>query len=91
MKKIADAVVSEGMEYGHFNVQFRMVNDEPICFEVNGRLSSTEAPKAKFGFNSVEAYIANIALKKSYEKFDTKKSGEFLRYYEEVYFENSDI
>ena len=73
------------MEFGHVNVQLIKDKTGPCLFEINGRLSSTEAPKAHFGFNSTAAYFYNIVLKKSYE-FNPKTQGEFMRFYEEVYF-----
>lgn len=80
---ITNMLLKTDMEYGHFNVQLRMVNNEPVCFEINPRLSSTESPKASFGYNSVEAYLTNIVENKEYKDFDVK-SGKFIRYYEDV-------
>jgi len=85
VKYIMECFQKEGLEYGHINVQLKLTTEGPICFEINARLSSTEAPKANFGFNSVEAYIYNIVLKQPYDKFNIK-DGQFLRYYDEVYF-----
>lgn len=83
---VGRALVSEGMEFGHINVQLIVDQKGPCLFEINGRLSSTEAPKAHFGFNSCAAYFYNIVLQKTYPDFAPKSHGEFLRYYEEVYF-----
>jgi len=83
---ICQALQKEGIEFGHINVQLRLQNNEPFCFEINGRLSSTECPKAHMGFNSVDAYIHNIVLKKPYDQFNVQHGKKFLRYYEEVYF-----
>jgi carbamoyl-phosphate synthase large subunit len=83
---VGKALLKEGMEFGHINVQLIVDEKGPCLFEINGRLSSTEAPKAHFGFNSCAAYFYNIVLQKTYLDFATKSHGEFLRYYEEVYF-----
>jgi carbamoyl-phosphate synthase large subunit len=85
--EIAQAYIKEGLDFGHLNIQLRMRDDIPYVFEINSRLSSTEAPKAKFGFNSVEAYFYNICLNAPYSKFKKNKNySKFLRFYEEVYF-----
>lgn len=80
---VCNMLQENGLVYGHVNVQLRMVNGFPICFEINPRLSSTESPKASLGFNSVEAYISNIVKEESYTDL-TANSGKFLRYYEDV-------
>ncbi|WP_370279665.1 ATP-grasp domain-containing protein [Pontibacterium sp.] len=75
-----------GFKYGHINVQLRLAGDKPHLFEINGRLSSTEAPKSQMGFNSVEAYFYNIVLNQPYKKFSPQLGKQFIRYYEEIYF-----
>lgn len=86
LKEICKSYMKKGLEYGHLNVQLKLNNNSPVCFEINGRLSSTEAPKAHFGFNSVEAYIYNIVLKQKYVKLKPIIGSKFIRYYEEIYF-----
>lgn len=73
-------------KFGHLNIQLRLTNNGPFLFEINGRLSSTEAPKAHLGFNSVEAYFYNVVLKKPYVNFSPNVGKKFIRYYEEIYF-----
>jgi len=87
MADIRDALVHVGFDYGHMNVQFMLTSEGPRLFEINGRLSSTEAPKAHFGFNSCAAYIHNKVLNEPYRGFTPVESGKFLRYYAEVYFD----
>lgn len=83
---VGRALQKSGMKFGHVNVQLIKDKSGPCLFEINGRLSSTEAPKAHFGFNSCAAYFYNIVLEQPY-KFDSiSSSGEFIRYYDEVYF-----
>jgi carbamoyl-phosphate synthase large subunit len=87
LKKVCVAFKSHAdFQYGHINVQLRLTCEGPFLFEINGRLSSTEAPKAELGFNSVEAYFYNIVLKKTYHNFSPKVGRKFIRYYEEIYF-----
>lgn len=87
MTDIHGALRDEGFDYGHYNVQFILSAEGPRLFEINGRLSSTEAPKAHFGFNSCAAYIANKVLEKPFNELVPATRGKFLRYYEEVYFD----
>lgn len=87
MDAIYRGLSKEGFEYGHFNVQFIMTTEGPRLFEINGRLSSTEAPKAHFGFNSCAAYVQNKVLSLPYPGLSQPRTGKFLRYYDEVYFD----
>ena len=73
-------------KFGHLNIQLRNTVTGPMLFEINGRLSSTEAPKSVLGFNSVEAYFYNVVLKKPYNDFSPLIGKKFIRYYEEIYF-----
>ena len=83
---VAAALKSEGLDFGHFNVQLIVDDRGPCLFEINGRLSSTEASKAHFGFNSCAAFVYNIVHQKAYNGWNIATSGRFLRYYEEIYF-----
>lgn len=84
-KKIMQAFVKEGFEGGAFNVQLRARDNSYEAFEINGRFSSTEGPRARLGFNAVEASIDNYLYKLPYDKFNPQIDSQFLRYYEEVY------
>ncbi|WP_291122267.1 ATP-grasp domain-containing protein, partial [Flavobacterium sp. UBA6046] len=42
---------------GPVNFQFRIFNDKPIIFEINGRFSGTTPLRHFFGFNEVEALL----------------------------------
>lgn len=85
INKIASVLLENGMEFGHINVQLRMDKNQPYCFEINPRLSSTEGPKAQMGFNSVEAYLINTILEKEYPNLIPEQK-QFLRFYEDVIF-----
>lgn len=85
INKIASVLLENGMEFGHINVQLRMDKNQPYCFEINPRLSSTEGPKAQMGFNSVEAYLMNTILEKEYPNLIPEQK-QFLRFYEDVIF-----
>jgi len=86
VKQIGLGFIKEGMDFGHLNIQLRLTSAGPQCFEINGRLSSTEAPKAVLGFNSVAAFVDNIVFQTTYSSFSPVIGKQFLRYYEEVYF-----
>lgn len=85
VRTVAVALGAEGFKFGHINVQLIIDNDGPCLFEVNGRLSSTEAPKARLGFNSSAAYVVNLVEEAEYKGFAVAHAGRFLRYYEEVF------
>ena len=42
---------------GPVNFQFRIHNNEPVIFEINGRFSGTTPIRHFFGFNEVEAFL----------------------------------
>jgi carbamoyl-phosphate synthase large subunit len=86
IEAIGEALIAEGLDFGHFNVQLIVTKVGPVVFEINGRLSSTEAPKAHYGFNSCAAFVYNIVRNVSYDGWHHVTEGRFLRYYEEVYF-----
>ena len=83
---VGRALQKSGMKFGHINVQLIKDDKGPCLFEINGRLSSTEAPKAHFGFNSCAAYFSNIVLQQPYAFDAIAPTGEFMRFYEEIYF-----
>lgn len=85
VRSVAEALKQHDFNFGHINVQLILDSKGPCLFEINGRLSSTEAPKAKFGFNSSAAYLVNLVDEKAYSNYNVPASGKFLRYYDEVY------
>jgi carbamoyl-phosphate synthase large subunit len=86
-EKIEQYAVEVVMALGLFdanNVQLKMVNNQPVLFEINPRLSSTTSVRAHFGFNEPEMIIRDRLLK---ERVNPPKimQGNFSRYWEEVY------
>ncbi|WP_313560205.1 ATP-grasp domain-containing protein [Ruminiclostridium cellobioparum] len=75
---------------GALNVQLRLINGKAIPFEINTRFSSTECIRAHYGFNSVEAVIDNYLFNLPVD-LNNWKTGMFMRYWHECYFEKSDI
>lgn len=51
--KIAEKLAPDGPA----NFQFRILNGEPVIFEINGRFSGTTPLRHFFGFNEVEALL----------------------------------
>jgi carbamoyl-phosphate synthase large subunit len=71
---------------GPLNIQLRMHNGIPICFELNVRFSGTASIRAKFGYNDVDAMIREYIFN---EEIDTLlkplNKGKAYRYYNEFY------
>ena len=86
IQSVGNALIKEGLDFGHVNIQLILTRNGPVLFEINGRLSSTEASKAHYGFNSCAAFVENIVNKKQYQGWETARTGRFIRYYEELYF-----
>jgi carbamoyl-phosphate synthase large subunit len=78
-----DVVLALGL-FDSNNVQLKLVNDQPVMFEINPRLSSTTSIRAHFGFNEPDMILRDRLLK---EKINhpTIMQGSFSRYWEEVY------
>ena len=75
---------------GPVNFQFRIRNDSPVIFEINGRFSGTTPIRAMFGFNEIEAILKYYFLGKEIEK-PILKSGVILRTFSEIFIENSEL
>lgn len=84
---VGHALVTEGLDFGHVNIQLILTESGPVLFEINGRLSSTEASKAHYGFNSCAAFIFNIVKQQPCTEWPIAHTGRFLRFYEEIYFD----
>jgi carbamoyl-phosphate synthase large subunit len=84
---VGSALIKEGLDFGHINIQLILTESGPVLFEINGRLSSTEASKAHYGFNSCAAFVTNIVKQQPYTGWQTAHTGRFLRFYEEIYFD----
>lgn len=70
-----------------FNIQLRLSKDnQPICFEINMRLSGTTAIRHNFGFKDCEAWIRETVLDQNSKGLFNIIDGVAVRYEEEVYF-----
>jgi carbamoyl-phosphate synthase large subunit len=70
---------------GPLNIQLRIHNNIPVCFELNVRYSGTTPIRAHFGFNDVEIGIREMLLKETIEKPFDVKEGKVYRYWNEFY------
>lgn len=86
IRKIAEAFNA----FGPANFQSRLLNDNPLVFEINCRFSGTTPFCAEVGFNTVEAVIRKVILKEKIQKLNYKK-GVILRYFNEIFIPESEI
>lgn len=70
---------------GPCNMQFRMHEGRPVCFELNIRFSGTTPIRAHFGFADVNAAIDHFVLDQPMRALPHLTSGRAIRYWDEVY------
>ena len=70
---------------GPCNIQMRMHDDEPVCFEINNRFSGTTPVRARWGFNEVEAALRHYVLGEPARDLPVITEGIMLRYWNEAY------
>lgn len=70
---------------GPSNIQMRMTDEGPVCFEINGRFSGTTPARARFGFNEVEAALRHYVLNEPAYDLPLITEGIMLRYWNEAY------
>ncbi|ELI6455595.1 ATP-grasp domain-containing protein [Flavobacterium psychrophilum] len=75
---------------GPVNFQFRIVDDKPIVFEINGRFSGTTPIRHFFGFNEVEAILKYELFGIEIEKI-ALKNGIVLRAWSDIFIEESEF
>jgi carbamoyl-phosphate synthase large subunit len=80
-RKIAQAL----NPLGPSNIQLRVSNERPVCFEINIRFSGTTPIRAQFGFNDVEASIRHFLLGETDYVLPEITEGVALRYWNEAY------
>lgn len=67
------------------NIQFKMMADQPYCYEINPRLSSTTSVRAHFGFNEPDMIIRNMIGINPLREKQPAQAGMFMRYWQEIY------
>jgi carbamoyl-phosphate synthase large subunit len=70
---------------GPCNVQLRVADGRPVCFEINVRFSGTAPIRARLGFNDVEAAVRHYALGERAADLPVVRGGLALRYWNELY------
>lgn len=70
---------------GPCNVQLRVTERGPVCFEINARFSGTTPLRAFFGFNEVDAALRHFVLGERVVRLPRVTSGVALRYWNELY------
>ena len=70
---------------GPCNIQMRLHQGRPVCFEINVRFSGTTPVRARFGFNDVEAVLRHYVLGEAAVDLPVITSGQVLRYWNELY------
>lgn len=83
---IAQIAERLGVE-GPVNFQYRIKNDKPVIFEINGRFSGTTPLRLIFGFNEVEAIVEYYLNGNAIVKPNLKE-GTILRTFSDVFIEN---
>lgn len=70
---------------GPCNIQLRLHQGRPVCFELNVRFSGTTPMRARLGFNDVEATLRHYVLGEPAADLPVVTSGQVLRYWNELY------
>ncbi|MBR5076741.1 MAG: ATP-grasp domain-containing protein [Bacteroidales bacterium] len=75
---------------GPLNIQLRLHNGKPVCFELNVRFSGTTPIRARFGYNDVAAMIEEYVNGGDPEKYLLPLcQGKVYRYYNEAYIDEA--
>ncbi len=86
IKVIAEKLNSDGP----VNFQFRVLNGEPIIFEINGRFSGTTPLRHFYGFNEVEAILNYYLFEIKIEK-PKLKNGVVLKVWSDLFIDESEL
>lgn len=89
VRAAAEAIVSELRPSGPANVQLRMQDGKPVCFELNIRFSGTAPIRARLGFNDVEAALRHLILGEPAVDLPPPRPGHAVRYWNELYIDPS--
>jgi carbamoyl-phosphate synthase large subunit len=82
------AIAEELKPVGPCNMQLRLVDDRPVCFEINLRYSGTTPIRAHFGFNDVEAGVRHYVLGEPAYALPDIRQGVALRFWNEIYIDH---
>lgn len=89
-----DAVIAEIAESlnadGPVNFQFRILNGQPVIFEINGRFSGTTPLRYFYGVNEVEIILNHYFFNKE-TSISELKNGMVMRAWSDVFVENEEM
>lgn len=91
VREEAIKIIEKFLPKGPCNIQMRIKNGKPCCFEINLRFSGTTPIRANYGYNDVELSIKDFYLLEENLYLPIIKNGIALRYYNEIYISNNDI
>jgi len=74
---------------GPCNVQCRLVDGRPTCFEINVRFSGTTPVRARLGFNEVEEALRHFVLGEPARDLPLVTTGLMIRYWNETYLDEA--
>ena len=75
---------------GPVNFQFRIFNNQPVIFEINGRFSGTTPLRHFYGYNEVEALLNFYLFGKEIEK-PNLRNGVVMRTWSDLFVEEQDL
>ena len=78
IEKYVHQIATKIESTGCFNIQLRMSNRGPLCFEINPRISSTVAMRDAVGFHDLHWYIEDFLEKEIDISFENNFSGQLL-------------
>jgi carbamoyl-phosphate synthase large subunit len=81
----AERIASALRPLGPCNIQLRMSNGSPVCFEINVRFSGTTPIRAHYGWNDVEATLRHYVLDEPVPPLPHITEGAVARYWNEGY------
>ncbi len=85
VREEARRIASALKPMGPCNIQLRVSDGRPVCFEINVRFSGTTPIRARLGFNDVEAAIRHHVLGEPARDLPIVTAGIALRYWNEIY------
>ncbi len=85
VRREAERITEALKPVGPCNIQLRMTERGPVCFEINPRFSGAAPIRAHFGFNEVEAALQHFVLGNPAPNLPKVTSGVALRYWNELY------
>lgn len=84
VREEAERIVAALRPLGPCNVQLRLHNGRPVCFEINPRLSGSAPIRSHFGYNEAVAALDHFVLGREPE-LPRVTQGVGLRYWNELY------